>query len=730
MKQIACRQLLALMLLTLLAPLRFPIKEAAAQSSSQEKTVDDVITDDASKFREMTVTVRDESGEPIPGTKIKVMALETGGKKTMPQTHDYVTGDDGRAEVKLPRDFFYMRVLAYHRTYVAMSATFDHETDGLNKGNQDIAALVPLTFDFVLKLGIKLRGTVVDESGQPIPGVKVRVSSSRSVGLREETPLPSTNPKPIPDDPYGAALTNNDGDWVIDEVREQTPGIEYHLQLQHDDYISDTYFGGLQRNQGVTTEMLMTGHSKIVMKAGSRITGTVVDSAGQPVTNGVVICHNGTFGSPECEVRLNDQGEYRSKVLKVGNYQVTIAAPGFAPENRLVHFVDRQEKADFVLQPGKRITIRIQDAQGDPLPKAVVRINSWRGIEALYGSSAAIPSRSNDDGVYVWDWAPADAVTFRISLRKDPSYLFEVATLTAQDAEHVVTLRPPLTFSGTVTDAVTGELVDEFVAIPVRVTEPHWRWTNYRQAKTSRTGDYEISNLSESNGLRFHVRVEAKGYRTTISEKSYDRSNGPVTVDFALQPAAAAGARVINLAGEPVVGAFVIQATPTVKPMMPDGKITEPDNSHVLTTDDDGRFHVAASFEPARVRVVHPDGFAEVLLQVDERPGKLTLQPWAKISGTLLEDGVPVPNHSIHFNQSFQDGTEEIRFQEYYGVRTDANGHFEFERLPQMVGDVTVVPEQGSPLKTSHRITVSLKPGENRTVSLGKVDTSATGKDD
>src|SRR6185436_4186110 len=90
MNRIAGRQLLTLMLLTLIAPTQFQLKQAVAQSSSRDKTGDDIIVDEASRFRKMTVAVRDEQGRPLSGTKIEVMALESGGKKTMPQTHDYV----------------------------------------------------------------------------------------------------------------------------------------------------------------------------------------------------------------------------------------------------------------------------------------------------------------------------------------------------------------------------------------------------------------------------------------------------------------------------------------------------------------------------------------------------------------------------------------------------------------------------------------------------------------
>jgi len=669
----------------------------------------------------MTITVRDEKGEPLPGTKIIMMALEPRGQKAMPQ-RQAITGDDGRVEVKLPLEFFYLRVVARCPTYVGMSATFDHETDGINKGDRNIADKVPPTFDFVLKPGIKLGGTIVNESGQPIPGVKVQVSS-RSIGLREEKPLPTTNPKPIPDD-YGEVVTNNDGRWVIDHLRERTPDIEYRVLLQHDDYVSDAGFGGLQSEQGVNTEMLAAGNSKIVMKAGPRIVGTVVDAAGQPVTKGIVLWHEGaSLSSPICKASLNDQGEFRSKVLKAGNPFVTVVAPGFMPESRTVPIDSRPEKADFVLQPGRRIVIRIQDAEGNPLPKAVVGIDSWRGGHAISNNAPdlAIPSRANEDGVYIWDWAPTDSVTYRISFRKDPSYLLEIVSLSAQDADHVVTLRPPLTFSGSVTDAITGKPVDEFIAIAVRRTQPKWLWTSYQDSKTSRTGSYEINNLPETTGNRYHIRVEAKGYRTAISDNSYGRADGTVTLDFAMQPAAAALGRVINSAGEPVSGAFVIQATPTVMPNMPGGAIMESHSAGVLTTDRFGRFQLAASFEPARIRVIHAEGFAEVVRQVDERPGTLVLQPWSKVSGTLEQGGVPIPNQQISFYPIRYGLTEEIRFQEYYGTITDANGHFEFERLPPTQGFVHSSAGHSSAL-------LSLKPGENRTVALGGGGVSVTGK--
>jgi thiol-disulfide isomerase/thioredoxin len=73
----------------------------------------------------------------------------------------------------------------------------------------------------------------------------------------------------------------------------------------------------------------------------------------------------------------------------------------------------------------------------------------------------------------------------------------------------------------------------------------------------------------------------------------------------------------------------------------------------------------------------------------------------------------------------------EPRFQDSYQAQTDAEGRFDFDRLPPVVGSVqaNLGAWQESPLTSSESVPLELHPGERRTVILGDgLGTTITGK--
>ncbi|WP_157605194.1 carboxypeptidase regulatory-like domain-containing protein [Schlesneria paludicola] len=697
------------------------------------EAADDVVAETSPAFRAMMIQVQDEQGEPLPGTRIHVNVLASDGKKTTNRRTSYETGDDGRIEIKLPSSFFNLQVWTSRPHYVHMYAGFQHETQGVNLGNKDIAAAVPDSFQFALGRGTKLSGTVVDEDGSPIAGVKVDVET-REIKSSDGKSASTTNPTPRPMDPFGTIVTDQNGYWSVDEVRPKTPNIEYHVRLKHPDYIGDAGYSRLQQEQKITSEMLMEDDAKIVMKRGARIAGIVVDSAGQPVTRGIVhLGENSAFGSSSHSVRLNEQGEFVSTTVPPDDYPLTVIAAGFLPERRVVHASISAEKHRFTLKPGKRIVIRTVDAEGHPVPAARVQITKWGRIESLPNASNAegldsgIPMRSDENGLFVWDGAPDEAITYSISARVDSEFRMNMVVLVPRAEEHVVALRPLLKISGSVTDAVTGKPIEAFSVVPVAVFRPKWLSTFYGNSSVHRDGHYEIENLVASEiGRRYHVRIEAEGYRTAMSDDSYGVFEGHLSVDFSLTPARSMVGRVINAAGKSVAGATVILGTPTTAPRINDGVLSESPKWPTLTTDAFGRFKMAASFEPAYLRVIHETGVADVLRQGDEPPGTITLQPWAKVSGTLLWDGKPVADEWITIQPAKQPKLGEPRFQEGESVKTDLYGRFEFPRLNPDA--VSLSNRLGSRFATSQSISMVLMPGEKRVVSLGNKGTRVTGK--
>ena len=68
-----------------------------------------------------------------------------------------------------------------------------------------------------------------------------------------------------------------------------------------------------------------------------------------------------------------------------------------------------------------------------------------------------------------------------------------------------------------------------------------------------------------------------------------------------------------------------------------------------VVTGDDGRFAFPAQCERFALLAVHGSGYAERTGDADQRSGDLTLQPWARVQGRLLQAGKPVPDVWIIF---------------------------------------------------------------------------------
>lgn len=666
----------------------------------------------------MEVLVTDESDAPLAGAKVhmSVWEMDRSNGKEYPN-RDYEADERGIARIVLPRRLYILRLWPSAPGYVPEFINFDSEPDDV------ISEEIPPRYHFKLASGTVLSGTIVDETGAPVPGAKVDVR----VDVRE--PAWGSNPEPMISTWLGDEVTTDEaGRWSIDDAPAKREGTDYEFQLMivHDDYVRDAQWGELQRAQGVTTEMLRDGSARIVLRKGMPITGTVVDRAGAAVTKGLVIWNDRPYWAEGVnETQLDEQGRFATIPLPPGEYPITVVAPGFRPEQRRVTVEAALKPQEFMLGEGNRLAIKIVNQAGEPLSKSRVMLGEWLGTEALYNHDhskvldSGIPRRPDENGLYVWDWAPDGPVSYTISAI---GYAPRTVALVANGGEHVVELAPPLTVRGSVTDARTGAPVEKFRVIPVTVFRPQFFSILFQDIVKAEHGQYEIPIHvnPEQEDYRYTVRVEAKGYRSAMSETSFGVRDGAVVQDFTLEPAAALEGVVIGPDGEPVDGATVVVGTPSIVPMTDDGEV-ERYEAEPITTSSGGRFALAATFEPMRIRAMHASGFAEVLRAVDEPIGRLTLQPWARLSGRLVQDGRPVTDQNVIFSPLPDRGLGEARFQDSYQMRTDPDGRFDFERVPPIPGNLraSLGPWRESPLTSSESAPVNLQPGEHREVTLG-----------
>ena len=61
------------------------------------------------------------------------------------------------------------------------------------------------------------------------------------------------------------------------------------LKLGHPDYISDPYWGTMQKEQGIDMAALRARTATIKMRGGLAATGTVTDPEGKPIAGAVVV---------------------------------------------------------------------------------------------------------------------------------------------------------------------------------------------------------------------------------------------------------------------------------------------------------------------------------------------------------------------------------------------------------------------------------------------------------
>jgi protocatechuate 3,4-dioxygenase beta subunit len=463
------------------------------------------------------------------GNAVKDAEIHVGVWTDEPFKHnqDFLTDGNGQAKSPLPKQIRILRVWANKEHHVPLFAQWWPEMQP--DGNE-----IPKQFTFELQAGTKIGGTVVDEDGNPIEGVRVEAMRA-SRGFQNELQK-HLNVGTWLAEGDSALVTDAHGRWTLTNV---PPGDETVVQLKisHPDFIDDANWGGYQAEQGVIMPLLRDGSAVIRMKRGDVVTGSITAREGQAITDAVVVWGDDPYlETGRQEVRSDKQGAFKLPPLPPATRAITVIAKGWAPQRRDVEFGPQTESVDFRLQLGRRLAIHFEDYAGNSIPEVYVGINGWRGAKSLYNHKhpnvldTLIPRQSDRDGNYAWDWAPEDEVTY--SFGKQGYQQIEQRSLTATGETVVVLMQPMLTLRGTVTDAVTGAPVTAFqVAIKPNDRRKVALMANDNQF--SKKGNYKIE--AEPQNDTYVIRVDAKGYRSFSSPEMTDL-DGEVTFDAELEP--------------------------------------------------------------------------------------------------------------------------------------------------------------------------------------------------
>ena len=238
-----------------------------------------------------------------------------------------------------------------------------------------------------------------------------------------------------------------------------------------------------------------------------------------------------------------------------------------------------------------------------------------------------------------------------------------------------------------------------------KVKVNQWLTVSIEPPQTEKPESWEISKIYDKEFLRFYLQ-------------DHEVLPNPIEVP-------AVHGQLIGIDGMPVSQVAVLSHTPRQWITLEGDKIvmtTSP--GPIKRTDSNGKFGLPKRNEPYRVLLVHESGVASVDHETLIRnEGKVQLQPWATVTGTLIIDGKLLANEpiSLQLNTlkwSYSDGGPRLSTDRE--VTTDANGVFRFEKVPPLPARVYHSPS-GALLQ---RLTaISCESGKTSSVRLGEGQT-------
>jgi len=297
-------------------------------------------------------------------------------------------------------------------------------------------------------------------------------------------------------------------------------------------------------------------------------------------------------------------------------------------------------------------------------------------------------------------------------------------------------IRGPVSVTGRVTDAETGDPVPSFLVVPAtrdRASEQA-QWNRSLGVRGSE-GRFEIALEEWERDEVGLVRVEAAGYLVTPASLLATGQTGPIEIE--MKPGKPPAGRVLLPDGRPAAGATVVRCTPRPggtdvrngRPPPPRGAYRGP----VLLTDKDGRFSLLEIEDVQLVVVLHDAGYLELTRKQLQTSSTSSLLPWARVTGTVNGKAPAGKRWEVKLSRQYDTDEERaVASRWQYTTTTDERGRFEFDRVRAGRFHAGVVSSWGrktdAPTYLARWIPVTVDPGGTRYVDFGGAGRSVVGR--
>lgn len=607
-------------------------------------------------------------------------------------------------------------------TDLELTPRIDRLADTRLKWTPKNGAIIPPDYTLKLVKGTTIGGMVVDGQGRPIPNATVTVRL-------EPDPNNLTRPESYE---FGRlqARTGSDGCWNVSRVVSASVG-KLLIQAAQRGFLSTqqtTVRANQTRSDSEMVARLLAGTHRLELKAGRTIRGFVKDAEGRPVAGALVTINGFYVGAILIETESATDGSFTLVGCHEGELSLGAHVEGVGTASQTVK--EDQNGATLVLGPMPSLRIRVLGRDGEPVEKAEARLGrkafrNWikhqniaeqltepfspRILRLIDSLERTQPER----GLFVWNRMPAFSLPVAISA---PGYMEQRwIGFDPKGGEQVVRLHPGLRVRGEVRDALTGRLIPEFVmtvgqalireglpTVPMFPAEEAYT-TAHVGGRFERTLDDLFGAYGEKDG--YMIQFSAPGYAPVISRR-IEADEGDVVLPVAL---VSAGQRVLTFLrpdGAPVANVEVaaIDLSGAKVVVGRDGFDPGQNPLPFKRTDANGRVSVLKSDSVIGYASASPDGFVEVTAAGLPDQATVTLQPWGRIEGVLVEDGRPLARRTVVLRSPKLSVLSEsgLKLSEtLHAARTDEQGRFVLPQAPsgpwsllERVGGGSGVPER------------------------------------
>ncbi|MSU57448.1 MAG: carboxypeptidase regulatory-like domain-containing protein [Pedosphaera sp.] len=237
--------------------------------------------------------------------------------------------------------------------------------------------------------------------------------------------------------------------------------------------------------------------------------------------------------------------------------------------------------------------------------------------------------------------------------------------------------KPPVSTAPTPPKPVLKQLLDPFTKKTIPWNEqPHWM---FPRAETWSNGNFAVEFLPLTSSPL--MRVEAEGYLPFESDPMDTTTSNLV---IRLKAGTGPGGVVLLPDGKPAEGATILYAAAKEQFGFSGKKLSVyGSGKQTQAADKDGKFSFPMKSQGQTLFVTHDAGWAEESVERGGDNLKLRLQPWAVLSGTLVDaNAKPMSGVELALTMphDWQRGDPFLNFQAK--VTTDAQGRFQFTDVP------------------------------------------------